>query len=179
MFPPQTIQDAHRGVGVLLLLQLFSLPTPRPNLEVSALSFVSGITCPRAPVLNFSGRGHLPPCHLAWLRAAPCSERRCSGWTRTSRAAAAVRPSPQEAADLLLGWPPTPRAARVRRALEETGPCAQEGRKLGLPRPPGGRAAVQRSSKIPFGGLILGQALMSHRLCGSHGQRDQNKVSVF
>lgn len=29
------------------------------NLEMSALTVFSGITCPRAQFLNFSGRGHL------------------------------------------------------------------------------------------------------------------------
>lgn len=93
-----------------------------------------------------------------------------------------VRPPRRLLTCFQAGLPPRAQrecSGRWKIRWEETRPCVQEGRKLGLPRPPGGRAAVQRSSKISFGGLILGQALMSHRLCGSHGQHDQNKVSVF
>ena len=99
-FSLQTVQEPHRVVGALLFIQLFFLFFFL-NLELSALSFVSGTTCPRAQFLNFSATGHFHLCHFLWLQASLCSVCWFSRWMDLQRSCSGVSVPPFS----LPGWP--------------------------------------------------------------------------
>lgn len=163
-----------------------------PNSEGAARSAVPGEPCPRARFPSLSRRGHsIGATASGWglLRPAcagppgvdACPEicSRCVPRRRmpTCFEARAPRLIPSQSPDL----------ARSASAVG-AGMCVWEsrggepGREGNLPRralPAGRRAEAHRLPEVLLSGLILGQAAMSHPLCGSHGQRDQNKVSVF
>lgn len=96
----QTTQYPHGGLGARLLFQLFFLFL---NFEISALSFVSDITCPRAQCLNFSGRGHFRLCHFISLQASLHSVYWSTRCGRISRKAAAVSAPHRTGPNLFLG----------------------------------------------------------------------------
>lgn len=133
MFPLQATQDPHRGVGALLSIQLFFLFLL--NLEGSALSLF-----PVSPA-------HVRQCRFPWEGALRTPPPRVAPVPRVRTALRSGRGGARVPRGVLLtcfqaGLPPRTQRGRWNIRCEEPRPCTQDRRKLGLPRPPGGRAAA-------------------------------------
>lgn len=145
---------------------------------------LSTCTIPECP---WAWASHL--CHLTGLWASPSHV--CAS-TRRGRISRNLQPrlSPHgpiptcvwaRSPRLTPSWSPTWHGARVKRTLGVCGEATEVspgGKETRLAGPPSRRAQAPRFPAFCPAASSWDRRL-SHPLCGSHGQRDQNKVSVF